>query len=180
MITCQAVRLATAILVATTAAASGAASAQATSPQSADAVVGVGVDRGRYLVRIMGCNDCHTRGYAESGGKVPEAQWLTGDSLGYNGPWGTTYATNLRLYFSRLSEQQWVQAGRSLATRPPMPWFSVRAMRDDDLRSMYRYVRGLGPAGQPAPPYLPPDQTSQGPAIRWPHPPQSAGSAAVR
>ena len=43
------------------------------------------VERGRYLVRITGCNDCHTAGYAPSGGKVPEAQWLTGDALGWRG-----------------------------------------------------------------------------------------------
>ena len=47
--------------------------------------------RGRYLVQIGGCNDCHTPGYAMSGGKVPEKQWLTGDAVGWNGPWGTTY-----------------------------------------------------------------------------------------
>ena len=49
------------------------------------------LDRGRYLVKIAGCNDCHTRGYAETAGKVPEKQWLTGDQLGWRGPWGTTY-----------------------------------------------------------------------------------------
>jgi mono/diheme cytochrome c family protein len=46
------------------------------------------VNRGRYVVQIGGCNDCHTAGYAPSGGKVPEAQWLMGDALGWNGPWG--------------------------------------------------------------------------------------------
>ncbi len=55
-------------------------------------------ERGRYLVRIAGCNDCHTPGYAESGGLLPEARWLVGDKLGWHGPWGTTYPTNLRLF----------------------------------------------------------------------------------
>ena len=56
------------------------------------------IKRGRYVVMIGGCNDCHTAGYAPSGGKVPEKDWLLGDALGWNGPWGsTTYATNLRL-----------------------------------------------------------------------------------
>ena len=27
------------------------------------------VERGRYLVRIAGCNDCHTAGYAQSGAR---------------------------------------------------------------------------------------------------------------
>ncbi len=56
------------------------------------------VERGRYLIQIAGCNDCHTANYAPSGGKVPEKEWLTGDALGWRGPWGTTYPTNLRLY----------------------------------------------------------------------------------
>lgn len=55
------------------------------------------VDRGRYLITIAGCNDCHTAGYPESGGKVPEFQWLKGSPIGYQGPWGTTYPANLRL-----------------------------------------------------------------------------------
>jgi mono/diheme cytochrome c family protein len=136
--------------------------AQQTDPQ---------VNRGRYLIKIGGCNDCHTAGYAPSGGKVPEAQWLTGDILGFNGPWGTTYPTNLRLYFQDLTEAEWLKQGRSLSTRPPMPWFNVRAMSASDLRAMYRYVRSLGPAGKPAPAYLPPDITPPEPVVRFPAPP---------
>jgi mono/diheme cytochrome c family protein len=130
------------------------------------------VNRGRYLIKIGGCNDCHTAGYAPSGGKVPEAQWLMGDALGWNGPWGTTYATNLRLYMQDLTEEQWVKAARSLTARPPMPWFNVRAMSSGDLRAMYRYVRSLGPAGKPAPAYLPPDKTPPEPVVRFPAPPK--------
>lgn len=40
------------------------------------------IERGRYIARIAGCNDCHTPGYAQTGGKAPEAGWLTGDALG--------------------------------------------------------------------------------------------------
>ena len=43
-------------------------------------------ERGRYLVKITGCNDCHTPGYAETGGKIPEKDWLTGDSRAGEGP----------------------------------------------------------------------------------------------
>src|ERR1700744_3632706 len=64
--------------------------------------------RGRYLAVIAGCNDCHTPGYAESGGEVPESQWLTGTLLGWSGPWGTTYAVNLRLYFQNMTSDEWV------------------------------------------------------------------------
>jgi mono/diheme cytochrome c family protein len=127
-------------------------------------------ERGRYLVRITGCNDCHTPGFAESGGQVPEGQWLTGGALGFRGPWGTTYPSNLRLYFARLSEDQWVQTARTLNTRPPMPWFNVRALNEPDLRALYRYVRTLQPPGAPAPAFVPPGREPQGPAVRYPAP----------
>ena len=32
--------------------------------------------RGKYLIVIGACNDCHTPGYAMSNGKVPEKDWL--------------------------------------------------------------------------------------------------------
>jgi len=126
------------------------------------------VKRGRYVVQIGGCNDCHTAGYAPSGGKVPEAQWLMGDALGWHGPWGTTYPTNLRLYFQNLTEDQWVKKAKTLSARPPMPWFNVREMSTSDLRAMYRYIRHLGPAGDPAPDYLPPDKTPPQPYVAFP------------
>ena len=126
------------------------------------------VKRGKYLVQIGGCNDCHTPMYPQKGGKVPEAEWLTGDPLGWYGPWGTTYATNLRLYMQDLTEEQWLKKAKSLNARPPMPWFNVRAMTTGDLRALYRYIRHLGPAGKPAPAYLPPDKTPPQPYVAFP------------
>lgn len=111
--------------------------------------------RGRYVVTTSGCNDCHTAGYPESGGKVPEAGWLTGNPVGFNGPWGTTYPANLRLTVQSLSEDAWMARARS-AMRPPMPWFSLRDMTDADLRAVYRYIRSLGASGVAAPAYVPP------------------------
>jgi hypothetical protein len=117
---------------------------------------------------IGGCNDCHTAGYASAAGKVPEKDWLMGDSLGWRGPWGTTYAINLRLYMAELSEQDWLARAKHLETRPPMPWFTLQRMTESDLRAIYRFVRSLGPAGVPAPSYLPPDKTPPQPYIQVP------------
>ncbi len=125
-------------------------------------------ERGRYLVKIAGCNDCHTTGYMEKEGKVPEAEWLMGDSLGWRGPWGTSYAINLRLYFAALSEARWLSIARQLRTRPPMPWFTVAEMTDEDLKAIYAFVRSLGPGGEAAPAYLPPDQEPPPPYIQFP------------
>ena len=48
-----------------------------------------------------------------------------------------------------LTETQWLARART-AMRPPMPWFNLRDMKDDDLRALYRYVQSLGPKGTPA------------------------------
>jgi len=128
--------------------------------------------RGKYLVTIAGCNDCHTAGYAPTNGKVPEKDWLEGDRLGWRGPWGTTYAVNLRQYMQTLTEAQWLAKAKHLETRPPMPWDNIRAMTTQDLRAIYRYIRHLGPAGDAAPAYVPPDKEPPPPYVTFPAPPK--------
>ena len=123
---------------------------------------------GRHLVQVAGCNDCHTPGYAMAAGRVDEKEWLTGDPLGWRGPWGTTYAINLRLYFAGLGEAQWLEHARRMEPRPPMPWWNLRAMSDQELRAIYRYVRAAGPAGQPMPAALPPGQAPAPPFVQFP------------
>ena len=154
------------------AALAGAATAVSNSRGEAPARAAHGdVERGRYLTLVAGCNDCHTPGYAEAAGQVPESQWLIGDAVGWQGPWGTTYATNLRLRLAQMSEPQWLAYARAFQPRPPMPWFNVHAMTEEDLRAFYRYVRHLGPAGRDAPAYVPPGQPVAGPVISFPAPP---------
>jgi mono/diheme cytochrome c family protein len=130
------------------------------------------IERGKYLVIIGGCNDCHTPGYAATEGKVPEADWLTGDILGWRGPWGTTYPANLRSYMQKMTEAQWVKAAHTLQSRPPMPAVNVRQIKDQDLRAMYRYIKHLGPGGNEAPAYVPPDKTPNPPFVQFPAPPK--------
>jgi len=127
--------------------------------------------RGRYVAMIGGCNDCHTAGFAPSGGAVPESEWLKGDGLGYQGPWGTTYPPNLRAYFAGLSEDQWVALAPSFRARPPMPFWAVNAMEEADLRALYRFVRSLGPVGEPAPAYASPGEAVATPLVVFQGPP---------
>ena len=157
-----------AVAICATAIAATSVPAAAPSKKSPDPLV----ERGRYIVRTSGCNDCHTPGYALAGGKVDEQQWLVGDSLGWRGPWGTTYPVNLRLYMETLTEKEWVAKARKLETRPPMPWFALNAMTDTDLRAIYRFARALGPAGEPAPAYVPPTQEPKPPYVTFPAPPK--------
>jgi mono/diheme cytochrome c family protein len=153
------------LAVAFTGTAAAAAQSSGAKVSSAD------VQRGRYLVLISACNDCHTDGYPEAAGKVDERLWLTGSTLGWRGPWGTTYPANLRLVVQKLTEAQWLKHARS-EWRPPMPWFNLRDMNDTDLRAIYRYIRHLGPAGGPAPAYVPPDQHPSQPFVQFPAPPR--------
>lgn len=126
------------------------------------------IARGRYLIQTAGCNDCHTPGYGPNEGRVEEKLWLTGDSLGWGGPWGTTYATNLRLMLQGMTREQWIAHARTMKPRPPMPWFNVRAMTDADLAAIHAYTRSLGPHGKPAPAFVPPGQRPEGPVVLFP------------
>ena len=77
------------------------------------------VERGRYLVSIMGCNDCHTplkvgpkgpepdlarflSGHPEQMGSLPattaQGPWLwsgAATNTAFSGPWGVSYAANI-------------------------------------------------------------------------------------
>jgi mono/diheme cytochrome c family protein len=127
----------------------------ATAPAVAGETAADAVARGRYLVTIGGCNDCHTAGYLQNGGNVPEGEWLKGASVGYQGPWGTTYASNLRLVASRQTEAQWLAHARK-ERLPPMPWFNVAKMTDADLKAVYAFLRSLGTSGEAVPAYVAP------------------------
>ena len=115
------------------------------------------IARGKYMLIVGSCNDCHTAGFAPKDGNVPESEWLLGDGqLGFRGPWGTTYAPNLRRTAQNLTEDQWVTLLRTRNERPPMPWINLRSMHESDLRAIYRYLRMLGPAGEAMPAAEPP------------------------
>ncbi|HEA69272.1 MAG TPA: cytochrome C [Desulfobacterales bacterium] len=130
------------------------------------------VEKGRSLVKTFECNDCHTAGYLQSKGNVPEDQWLTGESLGWRGPLGTTYGANLRLLIDSLTEAEWVEKSKVLASRPPMPHVILNAMSNEDLQALYQFIRYLGPSGKPAPAYVPSGQEPIRPPAIIPEPPK--------
>lgn len=131
---------------------------QATTPEAA----------GEYLTIVGGCNDCHTPNWAEKNGNVPPDDRLTGSPVGYRGPWGTSYAVNLRMVASQIAEDRWVQILTTAAGgrgRPPMPWMNLERTSDRDLRAIYRYIKGLGPKGTGMPRAVPPGQEPTTPYI---------------
>jgi mono/diheme cytochrome c family protein len=126
------------------------------------------VERGKYLVTITGCHGCHTPDFLVNGGRSPEKDYLTGGVTGWRGSWGTTYPVNLRLYFQGVTEEQWVQVAKEVQRRPPMPYHSLNAMSQADVRAIYKYIRHLGPAGAPAPAFVPADREPPKPYVQFP------------
>jgi mono/diheme cytochrome c family protein len=126
----------------------------------------VSAKRGAQVAVVSGCHDCHTAGYLESGGKLDPARALSGTDLGWQGPWGTTYAANLRLVAKdKGSEDAFVDYAKTFQARPPMPYFNVHAMDESDIRSLYQYIVSLGEPGNPAPEYVPPGEEPKTPYI---------------
>jgi mono/diheme cytochrome c family protein len=113
---------------------------------------------GRFLVDYGDCNDCHTAQFSQLHDKIPESRRLTGNPRGFKGPWGTSYAPNLRLVFASMSEEQWLHLVRDPrgVDHRPMPWWNVQRLTPNDQRAIYAYIHSLGPAGKPMPGYAPP------------------------
>ena len=127
------------------------------------------IERGRYMVKTGHCNNCHTAGFIASEGTMPESGWLMGSGAqGWRGPWGTTYASNIRINVNALAQDDWVNYVKAMKSRPPMPWWSTAATTREDLAAMYRFIKQLGPAGEPARAFIPPGQDAPPPVIQYP------------
>jgi mono/diheme cytochrome c family protein len=143
----------------------GAAQPPVIQPGHLSVVAFTPVEAGRYLVLITACNDCHTSGWKELPGSAPESLWLTGDPVGFAGPWGTSYASNLRRFVKDFNADTWVQVMRARNSKPPMPWNALHAMSDADLRAIFEYIKSLGPAGDVMPADTPPNVEPKTPYV---------------
>jgi mono/diheme cytochrome c family protein len=126
---------------------------------------GVSVERGLKMSIIAGCHDCHTEGYSAAEGKIDPEKALAGNPVGFKGPWGTTYAGNLRQQAQVMSERGFVVMLKNMRTLPPMPWYNLRAMDEADLASLHQYIKSLGAPGKYGPQRLPPDAEPATPYI---------------
>lgn len=103
---------------------------------------------------------------------APPWTFATNAHMGaWSGPWGISYAINLTpdedTGLGSWSEETFVKAmrtakhmGVSRPILPPMPWYSLNALTDADLRAVYAYLRTI-PAvknrvPEPVPPASPP------------------------
>ena len=85
----------------------------------------------------------------------------------YAGPWGISYATNLtpdeNTGMGIWTEQMFIDAmrtgrhmGASRQILPPMPWPWYGKMTDEDLKSVYAYLRTIPPIHNRVPTPVPP------------------------
>ena len=165
-------------------------SSAAAQPSRKDAVQSR-VERGRYLVSAMGCNDCHTPWKMGPKGPEPDmtrmlsghpaalkmppapaaqGPWLwsgAATNTAFAGPWGVSYAANLtpdqNTGLGIWREEDFVGAirtgkhfGVSREILPPMPWSAFRNLTDEDLKSIYAFLRTIRPVSNLVPDPQPP------------------------
>jgi mono/diheme cytochrome c family protein len=124
--------------------------ARANAPGEADSQVA----RGKYLVTVAGCNDCHTPGYLL--GKPDMARFLGGSEVGFEIPGlGVFHGPNLtpdkETGLGNWSSEQIVTAiqtgfqpdGRGLA--PAMPWRAFANLSKSDVQAMAAFLQTLAP-----------------------------------
>jgi mono/diheme cytochrome c family protein len=112
------------------------------------------VARGRYLVQVAGCGDCHTPGHFY--GRPDPARVLGGSDIGFQVPGvGTFVAPNLtpdkKTGLGGWTADQIVTAlqtgvvpdGRILS--PIMPWRTYAGLTKPDVRAIAAYLRSLPP-----------------------------------
>jgi len=172
-----------AIQAATTSATSSGTPAKATAssaknPQSDAAAKKKKIERGRYLTMIMSCNDCHTPGTLF--GAPDFSRQLSGSELGWQGPWGTTYARNLtpdlETGLGYWTADDIVKALRTGVTpdgralRPPMPWQMIMNGTDEDLYAIAAYLLSLPVVSHKVPDALAPGEAATGSVLVWPAP----------
>ena len=118
------------------------------------------VARGKYLVNLGGCMDCHTPGYFF--GKPDMSRYLGGSDVGFQLPGlGVFYPPNLTpdketglggwsANEIRTALQTGVRPdGRILA--PIMPWPALAALTDDDVNAIVAFLQSLPPVKNKVP-----------------------------
>jgi mono/diheme cytochrome c family protein len=118
------------------------------------------VQRGKYLVGIAGCGDCHTPGYFL--GKPDMTRYLGGSEVGFYLPdLGTFYGRNLtpdnETGLGAWTRAQIVTAlrtgrrpdGRELA--PIMPWRAFASLTKADAYAIAAFLKSLPPVNNPVP-----------------------------
>ena len=123
-------------------------------PVAAHAADPAAIARGKYLVTIAGCHDCHTPGYFL--GKPDMARYLGGSEVGFELPGlGVFHGPNLtpdkETGLGNWTDQQIIEAfqqgkrpdNRMLA--PIMPYHAFANLTPDDAQAIVAFLRSVPP-----------------------------------
>jgi hypothetical protein len=101
---------------------------------------------------------------------APEGPWIVSaaaTNTAWNGPWGTSFTANLtpdeETGLGKWSEEEFIATlrngrhlGRGRELLPPMPFPAIRNMNDEDLQSIFAYLRTIPAVQNRVPNPLPP------------------------
>jgi mono/diheme cytochrome c family protein len=104
---------------------------------------------------------------------APSGPWVwsgAGTNTAFAGPWGVSFTMNLtpdmetglgkwtdEIFIATMKTGRHEGKGRPLL--PPMPYFSVAALTDEDMRAVFAYLRSLAPVRNRVPaPIDPPEE----------------------
>jgi mono/diheme cytochrome c family protein len=135
--------------------------------------------RGEYLAMVTGCHDCHTPGGMYGAPDMHRA--LSGSELGWQGPWGISYAANLTPD-SATGIGSWtaVEIERALRSGvkkdgspvlPPMPWPDFTRLSPEDMAALTTYLKNIPAVRHAVPPAIPPGGKASGAVVTFPPPP---------
>ncbi|MDP2053094.1 MAG: c-type cytochrome [Acidobacteriota bacterium] len=155
------------------------------------------IARGKYLVDIMGCHDCHTpwkmgptgpemdmtralSGHPEDlklppAPALPPGPWIAtaaATMTAWAGPWGVSYTMNLtpdkETGLGDWTLEQFVATmktgkdrGKGRAVLPPMPYFNLAKLTDEDIASVFAYLQSLPPMKNRVPQPIDPPEGQQ-------------------
>jgi mono/diheme cytochrome c family protein len=105
-------------------------------------------------------------------GVLSPNQWVAmtnGDLTAWAGPWGISFAANLTpdaatglgswtadQFIKTMRTGKHLGVGRPIL--PPMPWFDVAVLNDQDMKALFAYLKSVKPISNPVLQPIPPKQ----------------------
>jgi len=155
------------------------------------------VARGKYLVNLGGCEDCHSPKVFTAMGpmfdttrvlsghpadakifpvdtSVTNSKWIhtSMDLTAWAGPWGISFAANLspdgptglgnwtdEIFIKAIRTGKHMGFGRNIL--PPMPWQNYANLTDEDLKTIFAYLKSLPAINNKVPDPIPPNMVAQ-------------------
>jgi mono/diheme cytochrome c family protein len=138
------------------------------------------VERGRYLVELLGCGSCHTDGALEGAPGMDRAFAGSGIGIAYMNPFGNdrpgvVYPPNItpdpETGIGDWSDNQIAAAiraglGRHVNRRiAVMPWQGYAKLNDEDANAIVAYLRSIKPVRNRVPNEVAPGQRATAPFV---------------